>query len=189
LAITRRSKIGEVAVIAGAALREAGFDAVLTGGACASILSGGAYVSHDLDFVIRSGSGQAALDRALASIGFVRQRDRYVHSRSRFFVEFPRGPLSIGDDTHIRPVRLALGGSTLAALSPTDSCRDRLAAFYNWGDRQSLRAAAEIALRQRVNMTMIRRWSGREGASDKFEEFRRELARLRRRRRAPSRSR
>ena len=167
MAITRRSKIGDVAAVVATALRAAGFDAILTGGACAAIYSAGAYVSHDLDFIIRAGGGRAALDNALAAIGFARARDRYVHPKTPFFVEFPRGPLSIGDDTNIRPAKLKIGRLTISALSPTDSCRDRLAAFYHWSDRQSLRSAVEIALRERVNMAAIRRWSEREGASER----------------------
>ena len=178
--ITKRSTIVDVAAAVASALRDAGFDAVLTGGACASIYSAGAYVSHDLDFIIRSGGKRAELDTALAAAGFRRVHDRYVHPKTPFFVEFPRGPLSIGDDTNIRPARLKLGALTIAALSPTDSCRDRLAAFYHWSDRQSLRSAVEIAVRERVNMAAIRRWSDNEGASEKFEEFSGEVSRRRR---------
>jgi hypothetical protein len=177
--ITRRSTIADVAAVVATALRVAGFDAVLTGGACAAIYSAGASVSHDLDFIIRAGGGRSAVDDALAAVGFARRHDRYVHPKTPFFVEFPRGPLSIGDDTNIRPAKLKIGRLTIAALSPTDSCRDRLAAFYHWSDRQSLRSAVEIAVRTRVNMAAIRRWSEREGASDKFEEFRDEVARRR----------
>ena len=187
--ITRRSTIREVAAVVGAALGAAGIDAVLTGGACASIYSTGAYVSHDLDFIVRAGGTRAGVDAALAATGFKRKGDRYLHPATAFFVEFPRGPLSIGDDTNIRPVSLTLDRTTISALSPTDSCRDRLAAFYHWSDRQSLRAAVEIALRRRVNMTAIRRWSEREGADEKFEEFRNEVAGRRRRPKATPTSR
>jgi len=105
-----------------------------------------------------------------------------MHSTS--FVEFPRGPLSIGGDWTIAPIQLTVGRSTLQALSATDSCRDRLAAFYHWGDRQSLEVAIAIALRHRVNMRLIGKWSTDEGAALKFTEFRAELARARARRKA-----
>ena len=172
MTLTRRSTIKDVASVVGRVLSASGIDAVLTGGACATIYSGGAYQSHDLDFIVRAGGNRKAVDAALASAGFERLHDRYVHPRTAFYVEFPRGPLSIGDDTRIRPVRLKIGRVTINALSPTDSCRDRLAAFYHWSDRQSLRSAIEIARHERVNMTTIRKWSEREGALDKFEEFR-----------------
>jgi hypothetical protein len=178
--LTRRSSLRDVAAAVGRALREGGFDAVLTGGACATIYSRGAYMSHDLDFIVRAGGSRAALDAALGVLGFKRVHDRYVHPATTFYVEFPRGPLSIGNDTNIRPVDLKIGRITITALSATDSCRDRLAAFYHWSDRQSLRSAVEIALRAPVSMTTIRRWSEREGAADKFAEFQAELTRRRR---------
>jgi hypothetical protein len=66
-------------------------------------------------------------------------------------------------------------------LSATDSCRDRLAAFYHWGDRQSLTVAAWIAGRNRVEMAALQRWSAAEGAADRFREFVAEKKRLQRR--------
>ena len=183
--LRKNSSIKSVAAVVGHALDHAGIEAVLTGGACAAIYSDGAYVSHDLDFIVRAGGTRATLDAALASAGFARDHDRYVHPATPLFVEFPRGPLSIGDDTNIRPARLTIGRTTIAALSPTDSCRDRLAAFYHWSDRQSLKSAVEIALRHRVNMATIRTWSAREGAAEKFEEFRAQVATRRTRRRRP----
>ena len=57
-------------------------------------------------------------------------------------VEFPAGPLAIGDDDLVEPVELRVGRTRVPALSATDSCRDRLAAFYHWRDLQSLRVAS-----------------------------------------------
>ena len=168
-----RSSLAEVAAAVAQTLGAAGFRAVLTGGACATIYSAGAYQSFDLDFILQEGGGQRALDRAMAALGFIRQTDRYTHPGTTFFVEFPRGPLAIGDDTAIRPVHIDLGTGRALALSATDACRDRLAAFYHWSDRQSLDAAVAIASRHRVNMRTIRDWSAREGALDRFDEFRR----------------
>ena len=178
MTITRRSTLADVAVIVAASLRSAGFTAVLTGGACATIYSDGAYQSYDLDFIIRAGGNRRDLDQAMAGIGFVRDGDRYHHRATAFFVEFPRGPLAIGDDVDIRPVELKIGRGRTLALSATDACRDRLAAFYHWSDRQSLHSAVEIARRHRVNLAAIRRWSDREGAAERFAEF---LAALRNR--------
>jgi hypothetical protein len=112
-------------------------------------------------------------------LGFERRGDCYVHPEVEFFVEFPPGPLSIGDDLAIHPVPLAIGGVSTLALSPTDSCRDRLAAFYHWDDRQSLRLAIEIARSHEVDLDMIREWSVKEGMAAKCGEFLREVADLR----------
>jgi hypothetical protein len=76
---------------------------------------------------------------------------------------------------------MSIGRSTLLTLSPTDSCRDRLAAFFHWNDRQSLAVAVAIALRQDVDLRAIRRWSTSEQSLPRFDEFVGELERRRRR--------
>jgi hypothetical protein len=179
LKITARSTIDEVIEIVSSTLEKAGITAVLVGGACATLYSGGVYTSEDLDLIIQSTPRQPALDGAMAGIGFTRKQAQYFHAKSDFFVEFPRGPLAIGQDVRIRPVRLRVGRSRILALSAMDSCRDRLAAFFHWNDRESLDVAVAIAARQRVSLAAIRAWSVAENSVEKYEVFKRELARAR----------
>ena len=187
MTIAARSSLGSVAMQVGDALRRHRIRAVLTGGACASLHSGGAYVSVDMDFVLLGHVTQAGLDVAMGSVGFKRRGDRYLHPRTRVYVEFPRGPLAIGGDYRIKPGERRLRRARTLTLSATDSCRDRLAAFYHWNDRQSLAVAVSIALRNRVSLAVIRRWSIAEGARRRFDEFLAELklARAGRARRRP----
>lgn len=165
------SGLEEVAAVVSGALEKHGVEAVLTGGACASLWSGGRYSSLDLDFVVTAPASRRAQSDALASVGFVREGDRYVHPLVRFWVEFPRGPLAIGSDLSVRPVDIVLGRRRVRGLSATDSCRDRLAAFYFWSDRQSLEVAVWIAQRNGVDLKGIRAWSRAEGHEAAYEEF------------------
>ena len=178
--LTARSSLADVAVAVGDAIRRAGIRGVLTGGACASLYAAGAYQSVDVDFVLGETAAAEALDTALAPLGFARQRDRYVHATLPFFVEFPRGPLGIGEDFGIRPVWRSRRGARTLALSATDACRDRLAAFYHWNDRQSLAVAVAISLRNRIDLRKVREWSRSEGHQDGHGVFVAELARARR---------
>jgi hypothetical protein len=179
--LSERSSLGAVAAAVARALRSHGIRAVLTGGACATLYSKGAYNSEDLDFIVIGTATRGRMDAAMGSVGFMRRQDQYVHRRSRFYVEFPRGPLAIGGDYRIRVVQRRVGQGRILMLSATDSCRDRLAAFYHWNDRQSLTVAAEIAVRNRVDLRALRRWSAAEGAERPFTEFLSEIKRLRRR--------
>ena len=181
--VTRRSSLSEVAACVATALSAGGIRGVLTGGACATLYTRGVYQSSDLDFVIQSAATRSQLDAAMREIGFERQGDQYVHPATPFFVEFPPGPLAIGGDFRIQPVEYSIRRRTVLALSATDSCRDRLAAFYFWNDRQSLRTAVQIAARQTVDLDLVRVWSIEEGHRAGFEEFKHELALVRRRRR------
>ncbi len=125
--------------------------------------------------MVTSLTTQQKLDAALGDIGFARTGDRYVHPETQFWVEFPRGPLAVGGDDKIRPTTLRDKAGRASTLSATDSCRDRLAAFYHWNDRQSLDVAVHIARRQKVNLKKIRQWSELEAHLDQFEEFRRRI--------------
>ncbi len=175
--LDERSTLPRVARVVGRALTRHGVNAVLTGGACASLHTRGSYSSADLDYVLANDPGLETLDEAMRSVGFAREGDRYRHPRTPFYVEFPKGPLAIGEDTRIRPRRYRSAHGDLLALSPTDSCRDRLAAFYHWRDRQSLKAAVAIARRNRVSFRVISRWSRDEGMAERYQEFLQELRR------------
>ena len=169
--LTSRSSLAAVAACVADALSRAKIRAVLTGGACAVLYTGGEYQSSDLDFILQSAVKPGTLDAVMSTVDFRRSGNHYVHPRAPFIVEFPAGPLGIGTDIDIRPVVTRIRGIAVRVLSPTDSCRDRLAAFFHWNDRQSLNVAVQIARRRRVNIPAIRAWSAKEGASDKFSEF------------------
>jgi hypothetical protein len=184
--ITGKSSARDVAGAVAVALERAGLRGVLSGGGCASIYTRGLYQSVDLDFILQGPGTQKQLDAAMASIGFRREENQYFHSQTRFYVEFPPGPLGIGGDYQIEPVEIRSGQSRLLLLSPTDSCRDRLAGFYHWNDRQGLEAAVQIAARQVVDIEKIRRWSEQERALPRFAVFLEELERFRKRSRRES---
>jgi hypothetical protein len=167
----RAPSLKEVARRVAVSLEKEGIRAALTGGACASFYSGGVYQSSDLDFVLLKSVEARVLERVLGSIGFVRRGNHFSHPGLPFIVEFPRGPLAIGRDVRIEPVAYRIRGTNVPALSATDSCRDRLAAFYHWGDRSSLRAAVAIARRHPVDRNRIRIWSEGEGARREYDEF------------------
>jgi hypothetical protein len=175
MALSSTATLREVVQVVSRALRNHHVKAVLTGGACASLHSRGRYLSQDLDYVIQGAVTRLQLDRAMASVGFEREGAQYTHPETPFFVEFPAGPLAIGDDDLVEPVEMRVGTVSVLALSATDSCRDRLAAFYYWNDIQSLRVAADIAIERRVDLKAIRRWSVREGRAAEFNRFETEV--------------
>ncbi len=81
----------------GSHLSSNGFDAVLVGGAVVSIYSKGIYKSGDLDFIIQN-LFKEKLPDAMKEIGFEKHGRHYIHPKcEHLFVEFPSGPLEIGD--------------------------------------------------------------------------------------------
>ena len=173
------STLEDVAFEVCTALHRLGFVAVLTGGSAATYHAPGAYQSDDLDFVItlQGASGEAALQ----SLGFRRRGQFYVHERSRYSLDFPRGPLAIGDDLVTAWSTVLRGDETLHVLTATDSCRDRLASFLFWNDFSGLEQALAVfhARRGEVDLETIRDWCRRERQAQKFELFAQRAAALR----------
>lgn len=163
--------IEEVAGLVCSTLQKAGITVTLSGGACVTIWSGGNYVSRDLDFVEEGLVPRRKVKAALEEIGFVEQNRYFVHPDSEFFVEFPTGPLTVGDQRVEKVATLRTDAGHLRLLSPTDCIKDRLAAFFHWNDHQALEQAVLVARTQKVDMKGIRSWSRTEDATGKFKRF------------------
>jgi len=163
--------IGELAAYIAEHLRSKGIDVVLVGGACVSIYSANEYSSFDLDFIITGSSTRQKVRSALTGINFTEENRYFTNPETPFFVEFPSGPLAIGDEppTEISTLRFTTGN--LRLLSPTDSVKDRLAAYYHWKDRQSLEQAILIAGSHDIDLDDVRRWSVHEGFEEIFNKI------------------
>ena len=168
--------LGELAAFVQSHLNEYGIEVVLSGGACVSIYSSDKYVSLDLDLINVGSENIRVLRELMRVIGFHEERRYFKHPDSQFLVEFPPGPLTIGEEPVSRVDELKLSTGILRIISPTDCVKDRLAAFYHWGDRQSLSQAILVAQDQEVEIGEIRRWSRIENKLDQFEKIEDKLA-------------
>lgn len=153
-----------------AALSDAGVTVTLTGGACVSIWADGRYVSDDLDFIEEGPVTRAQIRKVLAGLGFNEEKGRhFVHAETKFFVEFPTGPLMLGNQRVERVETRQTPQGTLRLLTPTDCVKDRLAAYYHWNDQQALEQAKLVAAAQKIDLKDVRRWSIAEGHEQKFK--------------------
>ncbi|QDK46054.1 hypothetical protein DOM22_13255 [Bdellovibrio sp. ZAP7] len=143
---------------------------VLVGGACVSIYTDEKHASKDLDFI--SPSSQENIEKALAEIGFERKGRYFNHPDSELYVEFPTGPVAIGNRIPVKPEgELKVQKTTIQMLSPTQSVMDRLSAWFHWNDRRSLIHALWICEKQPVSIDKIRRWAANENSEEKFGQF------------------
>ena len=83
----------------------------------------------------------------------------------------------IGDEIITRWITSQREHELLHVLSPTDSARDRLAAFLHWNDFSALEQALAVCAAQRreIDVDVIRAWCVHEGQLDKYELFRSRL--------------
>ncbi|MEI8285210.1 MAG: hypothetical protein WCG52_09490 [bacterium] len=151
-----------------------GIRSVLVGGAVVAIYTEGLYRSGDLDMV-PDDLGRKRLVEALAKIGFEPTKSRYFkHPEcAHLFLEFPRGPVEIGEEHPVIPAEIELEGRKLRLLSPTDSVKDRLAGYIHWKSRANFDQALLICQRQngRVDLDAVRDWCAGEGGISAFEEL------------------
>ncbi|MFN6017773.1 MAG: hypothetical protein ACK49N_09360 [Verrucomicrobiota bacterium] len=159
-------------------LEGAGIGSVLVGGAVVAIHTEGLYRSGDLDLV-PDHFDRKQIEGVLRGLGFEPSKSRYFrHPQcSHLFLEFPRGPVEIGEEFPVVPDEIEVMGRRLRLLSPTDSVKDRLAGYIHWNSRANFEQAVLICRRQsvRVDMEQVRRWCEREGGLEAFEELVRNL--------------
>lgn len=162
---------GELAAYIDSHLRNNGIKVVLSGGASVAIYSDHKYVSKDLDFIAQFTLDQAQLVSVMGEIGFEQIGRYYHHSQTLYYIDFISGPPAVGQDPieSIHEVRFATG--TIRIISPTDSVKDRLAAYYFWGDQQSLEQAILVARSVPVDLESVEAWSLRERKKAEYEEF------------------
>jgi len=169
--LTATSTLTDVAFVVCTALAERGFIAVLTGGSAATFHAPDAYVSRDLDFVLtlRGRLGE----EALREVGYERVGNFYQHAVVPFPLDFPPGPLAVGEDliqqwdTHRR------GPQVLHVLKPEDAVRDRLASWLFWNDLNGLEQALAVHLAHEsaVSLEALGAWAEREKQPRQFEAY------------------
>jgi hypothetical protein len=139
--IHEESTLEEVATIVWSALDESGISVVLSGGAAVSIYSDNEYESYDLDFVPMGLARR--VDRVMESLDFSRKQRHWVHHRSRYWVEFPAGPVAIGEEIIHDFAERSSPAGRLRILHPTACVMDRLTWFIHNADPQCLDQASK----------------------------------------------
>lgn len=159
-------------------LEGAGIRSVLVGGAVVAIYSEGLYRSGDLDLIMDSFE-KGRLEEVLGDIGFIPSKSRYFKHPEcdHLFLEFPPGPVEIGEEFPVIPDEIMIGGRALQLLSPTDCVKDRLAGYIHWKSRANFDQAVLVCRRQseRIHFDRIQKWCEAEGAPGVFDELREAL--------------
>ncbi|MBG0788605.1 MAG: hypothetical protein H0S79_26245 [Anaerolineaceae bacterium] len=165
----------EIAAYVQTELRKANIYVVLSGGAVVGIYSKGDYVSKDIDLVNSGFSKREKIEQVMTTLGFHSVGRHYEHPNSNQIIEFPPGPLTLGDDPVMTTNQLYYETGTLETLTPTDCVKDRLAHYYHWGDNQCLHQAILVAQNYDIDIKDIDMWSEEEGHRDTFTKIKNQL--------------
>lgn len=167
--ITGKTTIAELAAIVCEALKQAGIDAFLSGGAVVSIYTENKYESYDLDFVTHA--DRRRIKDVMTTLGFTQEESRlFTHSQTKY-MEFPGAALAVGSQPIRKFSEIILPQGKLRLLTPTDCVKDRLAAYYHWNDRQGLNQAVLVARSHKVDLKEIETWSTNERMKSRFQDF------------------
>lgn len=166
-----KANLGEIAAFVCSHLSSKKIDCVLSGGACVSIYSANQYQSFDLDFIETGYTKRRDLKAAMEEIGFFEHNKYFKRDDCKFFVEFPSGPLAVGSEPVREIITLKFRTGELRIISPTESVKDRLAAYYFWDDLQSLEQALMISRQNDVDLKEVERWSRVEDKLDLYKKF------------------
>ena len=166
----------ELAAYVCSRLEGKGIETVLSGGCCVQIYSQGRYTSDDIDLIDRFNGGHRRIKEVMFEMGFTEHNRYFVHDETEYFIEFPRGPLGVGDAPVYEIETLEKETGILKLLTPTDCIKDRLAAYYHWDDPQSLEQAVWVAERNSVDLASVEEWSEREGMMEKFAIFQKRIS-------------
>jgi len=152
-------------------LEENNIEVVLSGGSCVEIYSRGDYTSYDIDLINRYNDTFFKIKSTMESLGFEEEGKYFVYKDTKFYIEFPSGPLGVGDAPVEKIEEISTKYGVLKLLTPTDCIKDRLAAYYHWDDEQSLQQAIWVAQQNEINFNELKKWSELETSIEKYANF------------------
>jgi hypothetical protein len=161
----------DLAALVCSTLERDGIEVVLSGGSVVSIYSNAEYVSYDLDFIPIGLSRK--VDRAMTALGFESRQRHWVHPSSRYWVEFPVGPVAVGEETIHEFAERETPTGVLRLLRPPECVMDRLTWFFHAADRQCLEQAVRVATLHPVDLSRIEMWARKERphGEQRYREF------------------
>ena len=160
------------------ALKAKGIHVVLSGGSCVQIYSRGEYTSYDLDLINQYNEQFKKIQTTMEELGFKEHNRYFTHEDIPLFIEFPSGPLGVGDAPVEEIAEIDTEAGVLRLLTPTDCIKDRLAAYYHWDDEQCLQQAIWVAQQNRFDMSSVKQWSLKEGMEEKFFIFEKSVSQI-----------
>ncbi|GGX41732.1 nucleotidyltransferase [Saccharospirillum salsuginis] len=163
-----KTSIIELAAIVAEHLERHGIDVVLVGGLAVEIYTDNLYLTKDIDMVNTNYQTPKKMNPALAELGFHKEGRIYVNDTTDITLEFPPGPLAVGNTLISVDQITRVGEGQIPILGIKDVIKDRLAAYIHWGDQQSLIQALAMMLKHDIEPNTFQEFCTQEGASASY---------------------
>ena len=178
--INQNTTIEELAALVCEELKKYNIEVILSGGSCMELYSNSEYSSYDIDLIMRYGAKQNDVNKVMENLGFKPEKiSRYFkHPDNPYFIEFPDGPVAVGDqflkEFAIRKTKFG----ELKLLKVEDCIKDRLCAYVYHFDTICLKQAVSVAKNNEIDYQELKRWAEAEsgnGMVNALNEFLDEL--------------
>lgn len=152
---------------------------VLSGGACMELYSK-KFSSYDIDLIERYSSQHKKITQVMIALGFVLKDKYFKHENNPYMIEFPTGPVTVGDEFVKEVAVIETDFGCLKLLSPTDCVKDRLCAWIYHYDDECLDQAVDVAKNNAIDYENLRTWAESEAGNSMkngYQKFIYELSR------------
>ena len=164
--------IVELAALVADHLKQRGISVVLVGGLAVEIYSENLYLTKDIDMIDISYQEPVVLCQAMAEIGFSKQGRVFVNDTTDICVEFPSGPLSVGEQLITETTVFESNVGEIPILFAKDVIKDRLAAYFHWQDRPSLVQAVAVMIKHPIALNELKSFCQNESNENEFDLIR-----------------
>lgn len=161
-----KTTIVELAAIVANHLQQHDISVVLVGGLAVEIYSKNIYLTNDIDMIDISYQKPAKLHKAMAEIGFAKQGRIFVNPSTEITVEFPSGPVTVGDELVSETTVVTTAAGDLPVLQAGAVIKDRLSAYIHWNDKQSLVQAVTVLAGFPAELNAACRFCRNEGSPE-----------------------
>ncbi len=166
-----KTPIVELAAILAEHLQQHGVEVVLVGGLAVEIYTENLYLTKDIDMVNTNYKKPSYLHKVMGELGFQKDGRIYTNTTTSITVEFPPGPLAVGNNFITSTTVAKTKQGDIPILHVKDVVIDRLAAFIHWQDRQSLIQAVGVMLKHNLQPKDFDSFLTKEGDEPHNELF------------------
>lgn len=164
-----KTSIVDLAAMLAKHLQHHGVEVVLVGGLAVEIYTENLYLTKDIDMVNTNYKKPSYLNKVMGEFGFSKHGRVYINETTNITVEFPSGPLAVGNNLITNTTVAKTKQGEIPILHVRDVVIDRLAAFIHWQDRQSLVQAVGVMLKHNLEPKYFKEFLGAEGDSSHYE--------------------
>lgn len=152
----------ETAAIICDTLKNNGIDVVLSGGSCMEIYTNSNFSSYDLDFIVNPSQKTEKVKEIMLSMGFEEDGKYFKHPNNKYYVEFPTGPVNLGNEFPSEYSEHKTYVGKLILLTPTDCIKDRLCAYIYHEGEECYSQATAVAHINDINKDNLLNWAKKE---------------------------